>query len=503
MALTGGWGVGLEHVDVSRSTATIPNLTVGVSYEIQVRAANAEGPGEWSASGWRPVEKTKEDGTKVVAFGTGINADNFELSDVEPDHPSQRPPPGQQFSEPPVDITVPEGATICFEGTAGTVYRYGESGWTALESNVQVIEGVSHVCAAIPANSPFALVVPTTTTGTGTGTGGGGGGGGGGAPREPGTAVLVIANGWSPSDIGVAAALAARTDNAAVVFTEGDRLSSLVRQMIRNERPAKVFIVGGEAAVSSSAASSAAISNGQGEQERIAGATRVDTAAAVARQILGTPGFAGRPTLFVANGWSPPDIGVAAAMSARTSGSAVLYTSGGSLSPETAAVISEYRPRRVVIVGGEAAISDEVRAAIAAASPGVRVERVAGATRAGTSVSAAATLLDGASAAASEVTLIVANGWSPADIGVASALAARTPNSAVLYSAAGRIDDDALALIQRYKQAQVVLIGGTAAISSEVEQAIRAASLDDTVPRYGGATRIETAIRVARAILSR
>ena len=48
---------------------------------------------------------------------------------------------------------------------------------------------------------------------------GGGGGGGGGIDGVEGT-TLFIANGWSPADVGVAAAFAARTAGAAVVYTE-------------------------------------------------------------------------------------------------------------------------------------------------------------------------------------------------------------------------------------------------------------------------------------------
>ena len=148
-----------------------------------------------------------------------------------------------------------------------------------------------------------------------------GGGGGGGAGREPSTAVMIVANGWRPSDIGAAAALAARTPHSAVIYTTGDRLSVTTRGLLSDYQPESVIVVGGEAAISDTTLTSALLASASDSVERIAGASRADTAARVARRILGTPPVGGS-TLIVANGWSPADIGVAAALSVRTPRSA-------------------------------------------------------------------------------------------------------------------------------------------------------------------------------------
>ena len=64
-----------------------------------------------------------------------------------------------------------------------------------------------------------------------------------------GAATIVVANGWSPADVGAASVLAARTDSAVVTYTAGDELPSELGLLLREASPAGVIIVGGIAAV--------------------------------------------------------------------------------------------------------------------------------------------------------------------------------------------------------------------------------------------------------------
>ncbi|WP_423922760.1 cell wall-binding repeat-containing protein [Candidatus Poriferisodalis sp.] len=144
--------------------------------------------------------------------------------------------------------------------------------------------------------------------------------------------------------------------------------------------------------------------------ERITGATRSDTAASVARRILDTS-EAGGATVIIANGWSPADIGVAAALSARTPRSAVAYTTCGALPDATQRLLRDYRPARVLIVGGEAAVEPGAVSQMSNAVPGAIIERVSGATRTATAAGVARRFLGPHLAApADELTIIVANG---------------------------------------------------------------------------------------------
>ncbi|WP_420626093.1 cell wall-binding repeat-containing protein [Candidatus Poriferisodalis sp.] len=267
----------------------------------------------------------------------------------------------------------------------------------------------------------------------GSGSGGGSsGGGGGGGDFDVGVATFVVANGWSAADVGVAAVLAARTSEAVVVYTAGTELSAETAMLLRDASPAEVIIVGGIAAVSRDVRSQIRAASPESGVTRITGEDRSDTAAATARRILGGPSDAGRVTLVVANGWSPPDIGAATALAARSGRSAVLYTERDSLPDASAALLRDYDVARVVLVGGTAAISGEVQDAVAAAAgSGASISRLTGTDRIDTAAQAARRVLGNAAAAPEGVTLVIANGWSAPDVGVAAALAAATENAAV------------------------------------------------------------------------
>ncbi len=102
----------------------------------------------------------------------------------------------------------------------------------------------------------------------------------------------------------------------------------------------------------------------------------------------------GGVTLVIANGWSPPDVGVAAAYAAATDNAAVAYTALGSLPDATAEFIRDYRPDRVIIIGGRAAVADDVRTAIDDTAPAdTEIRRITGATRTHTAAQAARSIL--------------------------------------------------------------------------------------------------------------
>ena len=314
-------------------------------------------------------------------------------------------------------------------------------------------------------------------------------------------AVVYLANGWSPADIGVASVLAARTPAATVAFTSAESLSADTMGLIRELRPARVVAVGGTLAVTAEALTAVRSASEGTDTDRVSGGDRALTAAAAARRVLGEASAAGSVTLVVANGWSPPDVGVAAALAARTPGAAVAFTAAHELSVATAVLLDEYRPDRVVVIGGTSAVSESVQAAIAAAAVDATTDRVSGGDRALTAAAAARRVLGEASAAGS-VTLVVANGWSPPDVGVAAALAARTPGAAVAFTAAHELSAATAVLLDEYRPDRVVVIGGTSAVSESVQAAIAAAvPVDAAIERIAGMTRIDTAVASARLAL--
>ena len=306
---------------------------------------------------------------------------------------------------------------------------------------------IANVGLDLNVTSPRSSSDPGSNGGGGGGSSGGGGGssgggGGGGGGLDVGVATFVVASGWSASDVGVASVLAARTSGAVVVYTASDALSEETRELLREASPAEVVIVGGTAAVSRDVRTQIRAASSESGISRITGAGRADTAAATARRILGGPSGAGRVTLIVANGWSSPDIGAAAALAARSGRSAVLYTQPDSLPEASAALLRDYDVARVILIGGTAAISTAVYDQIAAAAAGgASVSRLTGADRVDTAAQAARRVLGNPAGAPEGVTLVIANGWSAPDVGVAAALAAATENSAVAYTMQGELPE--------------------------------------------------------------
>ena len=316
------------------------------------------------------------------------------------------------------------------------------------------------------------------------------------------SAVLVVANGWSPADIGAAVALSARTADSAVAYVTSNELPVETLDLLRERRVSDVVIVGGESAVRLDVQHQIRRARAGLKVERVEGSTRAGTAAAVARRILGE-NPSGELTLILANGWSPPDIGVAAALSARTAGSAVAYTAPSELPAATRNLVSELQPRKVIIVGGAAAVPIAVEQAILDASPRTAITRVDGETRVTTAI-LAAQLVFAAAGSAADTTVIVANGWSSADIGVAAAWSARTPDSAVVYTSGTALPPEVAALLGSDRLRLVRIVGGVAAVSAEVRAAIDAAVADGTkVQRINGTNRSHTAALVARLGLPR
>ncbi|WP_419553813.1 cell wall-binding repeat-containing protein [Candidatus Poriferisodalis sp.] len=340
-------------------------------------------------------------------------------------------------------------------------------------------------------------------SGSGSRGGSGSGGGGGGGDLDVGVATFVVANGWSAADVGVASVLAARTSEAVVVYTAGNELSEETRVLLREALPAEVIIVGGNAAVSRDVRTQIRAASSESGISRITGEDRSDTAAATARRILGAPSAAGRVTLVVANGWSPPDIGAATALAASSGRSAVLYTERDSLPEASAALLRDYDVARVMLIGGTAAISGDVQDAVAAAAGDASISRLTGTDRIDTAAQAARRVLGNPAAAPDGVTLVIANGWSAPDVGVAAALAAATENAAVAYTAQGELPETTAALIRDYRPGQVIIVGGRAAVANDVRTAITQTAPDNAdIRRITGSTRTDTAVRAARRILA-
>lgn len=198
--------------------------------------------------------------------------------------------------------------------------------------------------------------------------------------------------------------------------------------------------------------------------ERLAGDGRFHTAARLARAV----GRSEDDEVVVASGAAFADA-LPAGPLAAIAGLPLLLTSTEEIPPDTAAVLAEFEVARTWLIGGRAAVPGE----IAAGLPGAR--RVSGPDRYATSVAVARRLME---RGGSLGTVAVATGRDFADALAAGAFAARAGGPLLLVD--GQDPDNALAVYafladHAAEIGRVVVFGGDAAVSEEVEARIAAA----------------------------
>ena len=304
-------------------------------------------------------------------------------------------------------------------------------------------------------------------------------------PTAPG-GVVVIANGWSPSDIGTAAPLAGRLD-AAVLYSSSDSLGTTTVTALERLQPARVVLMGGRAALTDGVAAQVRSAVPGVEVRRLSGTGRVDTAA---RSALAAPVVSANRPVVIANGWSPPDVGVAAPL-ADSLGGSVLFAHKRSLGDATVDALQRLRPSRVIIVGGTAALDVGTEAELGSAIPGVPTQRLGGVDRTDTA-GQGAELAD--LAAGSPV--VIASGWSSPDVGVAAPLAAAIDGT-VLFSYRASLGEYTTAVLQHLAPKQVTLVGDTDAVTREVHAEIAKLLPSTIVQRISGRDRRVTAAKAA------
>ena len=225
-------------------------------------------------------------------------------------------------------------------------------------------------------------------------------------------------------------------------------------------------------------------------RQRLAGATRLDTAVAVAN--ASHPD--GADTVVVANAYAYADA-LAGAPLAHALDAPILLTPADTLPDVVARAVDGLGARHVIVLGGTGAVSDAVATQLAARPRVSTVERVAGPTRFDTAAHIAEKLaaIDGHTPARA----FVVEGADPdPDRGWPDALAvaalAAQQHAPILLVTTDTLPAPTAARLDGLAAATVV--GGTAAVSADV-----AAKVDDhagTVDRLAGSDRYATAAAV-------
>ena len=219
---------------------------------------------------------------------------------------------------------------------------------------------------------------------------------------------------------------------------------------------------------------------------RFAGANRFETAARISFDTFPTPAADGPgiPVAYVTNGMNFPDA-LAGGVAAAAEGGPILLTSiPGEIGAATAGELIRLRPQRIVVLGGTGAVSGATLTALGNYTDGP-VVRIGGVDRFAT---AAQIANEFATPPVSRV--FIANGLNYADALAASAVGARD-GSPILLATPTSLPQATRNALAALDPAQIVIVGGTGAVSAGVANALRA---------YGPVTRVSGADRYATAV---
>jgi uncharacterized lipoprotein YddW (UPF0748 family)/putative cell wall-binding protein len=221
--------------------------------------------------------------------------------------------------------------------------------------------------------------------------------------------------------------------------------------------------------------------------DRVAGPDRYATAACASKAVYPTTEGG---TVVLARGDDGGGFAdaLAGTVLARAVDGPVLLTAPTALPAATRVELTRLRPALVLVLGGSAAVSDDVIAEVSSRQPGVRIERISGSDRYATAATVSARA--GGNGAA-----FVVNGWAPPDALVAGAPAARRGAQLLLTARTSLppVTEAALADVS-----DVVIVGGYGVVAESVETALVALKGRDRVVRVSGGDRYETAASVAR-----
>ncbi len=190
---------------------------------------------------------------------------------------------------------------------------------------------------------------------------------------------IVVVNGWSPFDVIVASGLAGNL-GYALVYVGYDGFGDIAMADIDAMSPASVVVVGGPAVVPDGALSVLSSRSYVASVERVWGANRCDTAAAV-YDYGASHGSGWSDTAVLVSGSGFAD-GASAASLVAYGKMPVVLTSGGSIPPSELNILDG--STAALVVGGESVVPDSLLASLPG-EMGSSVIRISGSDRYATS----------------------------------------------------------------------------------------------------------------------
>lgn len=279
------------------------------------------------------------------------------------------------------------------------------------------------------------------------------------ASFSPGVPVAYVATGTNFPDALAAGAAAARHGGPVLLVTS-NRLPSATAAELARLRPGVIKVVGGPAIVSDAVLDAMRPYAAGGNMQRIFGANRYATAAAISANAFG-PGVS---AAYIATGSNFPDA-LAGVAAAGVSDGPILLAGVSGIPANTTDELARLRPGRIFVLGGSGALSDAVAAQLAAFSTSGMVTRLSGADRYATAAAVSAGIFPSAS------TVFIATGRNFPDALGGGPVAGGLPGPLLLVPG-GSVPASVAAELRRLDPGSVVILGGTAVVTSGVAAAI-------------------------------
>lgn len=223
--------------------------------------------------------------------------------------------------------------------------------------------------------------------------------------------------------------------------------------------------------------------------ERVASDDRYSTSVAASQKAF-PDAATGAPVAYIASGAAFPDALSAGAAAAERHG-ALLLTPPSGLDSRVAAELVRLHPASIIVVGGPAALSENVVTGLRKLPFASTVKRISGADRFAVS---RAVVSDAFGASVPDLYLVTGNAFPDA---LAAAAAGATTGRPVLLTdgRSGAPDAATTAALQSWKTTHVTIVGGTASVSSGIERSLGQSGI--TVSRAAGSDRFATAAALA------
>lgn len=283
------------------------------------------------------------------------------------------------------------------------------------------------------------------------------------------TAAKISQRGWDKADAVILAsgetypdALAGSTlgylKDAPMLLTPSNRLSAYTKKEIERLGATKVYILGSHSAVSREVEDT--LKGMDLRIKRIAGDNRFETAVELGKELRQQKKS---DTVVIATGFNYPDA-LAIGPFAAKEGMPILFTRSNSLHQSTREALESWEIKHAIIVGGVAAVSEEVEREIA--KMGITTKRLSASNRYLTSI---------------EVVkhfehlgfreIYVATGENFADALAGSVLAAKN-NAPILLSTSARLSSPVSEYLKKVNPDNVHILGGDSAISQRTRNEI-------------------------------